>query len=82
MAAQHQHPPLPVMVLFEPTRLAPATLHQAYALLLPYPHRPHRFTSPPLATPLEDGGAVEGKGANDADVPACALRPRLLGATG
>jgi hypothetical protein len=82
MSAQHPQPPLQVTVMFEPNRLAPATLHQAYALLLPYPSRPHCFTSPLLAPQLEDGCAAEEKGASDEDGPARAVRPRLLGATG
>jgi hypothetical protein len=53
----HPHlPPLTVTVRFEPTRLAPACLPDAYRLLLPRPRRPTGSRPPaslrPAPTPL------------------------------
>jgi hypothetical protein len=64
----HSHlPPLTVTVRFEPTRMAPACLQDAYHLLLPRPRRlndarppaPRPLAPPPLTSTQQKGVAHE-----------------------
>jgi hypothetical protein len=79
MDTQHPRARLEVTVMFEPTRLAPATLHLAYTLLLPGPGR--AAGSWPLARLSPEPfllSAAEPSGGTDEDAPSGALRPRIV----
>jgi hypothetical protein len=70
---------LQVTVMFEPTRLAPATLHRAYAMLVPAPPRP---TGPgPTARLILQSAPLhttESKGGPDEDAASRALRAGVV----
>ncbi len=79
MDTKHRLPRLAVTVMFEPTRLAPDTLHIAYTLLLPGPGR--AAGSWPLARLILEPflrSAAEPPGGTDEDAPSGALRPRIV----